>query len=103
MRIFLSAFLGVLFSAAVAVACDDHHGKCTLEAWRSSHIASMKTLKIEGSATCDEGLANIRLYEEGKFLGVATGVIQGHVLEAFGDDVPKKPKALTIKYSIRPG
>ena len=74
MRIFLFALLGVLFSAAVAVACDDHHGKCTLEAWRSSHIASLGAVKIEGSATCNEGSVIIRLYDEGMFLGVAEGL-----------------------------
>ena len=102
MRIFLFALLGIFFSAAVAVACDDHHGKCTLEAWRSSHAARLAMLKIEGSATCNEGFVNIRLYDEGKFLGVADGLIEGHVLQAFGRDLPTKPKALTIKYSIDP-
>lgn len=102
MRIFLSALIGVLFSVAVAVACDDHHGKCTLDAWRSSHIASLSAVKIEGSATCNEGRVNIRLFDEGKFLGVADGYIEGHVLQVYADDMPTKPKALTIKYSIEP-
>ena len=66
MCIFLAALLGILFSTAVAVACDDHHGKCTLEAWRSSHVARIGMLKIEGSATCNEGFINIRLYERGE-------------------------------------
>lgn len=99
MRIFLAALLGILFSTAVAVACDDHHGKCTLEAWRAQSTAGLLT--IDGSATCDKGRATIRLYDGDKFLGVATGYIRGHALRALGTGIESYGN-LKIKYSLQP-
>ena len=84
----------------VAVACDDHVGKCELEAWRANP-AAMGMVSIDGSATCDSGSATIRLYDGAKFLGVATGIIRGHALQAVAMDVPAYTD-LKIKYSIRP-
>ena len=60
-------------------------------------------LTIEGSATCDSGLATIRLFEqagdEQKFLGVANGIIEGHALQAIASEV-EEPQNLVIRYSI---
>ena len=65
----------------------------------------LSNLMLEGSATCDEGMVQIRLYDgegdEAKYLGNAHGVIQGHALSAMASDI-KKPNHLTIRYSIRP-
>ena len=86
-----------------ALACDDHVGTCEIEDWRWQNAMGM--LSIEASTTCDTGMAHIRLYEdsgsEPRFLGVAQGFIQGHVLSAFATDIDK-PKSLSIKYSIDP-
>ncbi len=89
----------VLLGVATALACDDHVGKCDLEAWRAS--ASSMGVSIDGSATCDKGSATIRLYDGDKFLGVANGFIEGHALQAVAMDVPTYAN-LKIKYSIRP-
>ena len=87
-----------------ALACDDHIGTCEIEDWRWQNAMGMLT--IEGSATCDSGLAHIRLYDESggepRFLGVAQGVVQGHALTAFATDIDR-PQSLSIKYSIDPG
>lgn len=83
-----------------AFACDDHVGKCELEAWRAQPTA-MGLLSIDGSATCDKGHATIRMYDGDKFLGVATGLVQGHALQAVAVEVPAYTD-LKIKYSITP-
>ena len=86
-----------------ALACDDHVGTCEIEDWRWQNAMGMLT--IEASTTCNSGMAHIRLYEdsgtEARFLGIAQGFIQGHVLSAFATDIDK-PKSLSIKYSIDP-
>lgn len=65
----------------------------------------LTNLMIEGSATCDEGLVQIRLYdgegEGAKYLGNARGIIQGHALSAVASDITE-PNHLTIRYSIQP-
>ncbi len=100
MRILSSLFCASLVGFGVAVACDDHMGKCTLEAWRAN-LAPMGMLMIEGSATCDAGMATLRLYDGKKFLGVAQGVVEGHALNAVATNIPAY-QSLSIKYSIRP-
>ena len=100
MRVLFSALCAVLLGFGVAVACDDHMGKCTLEAWRAN-AAPLGMLMIEGSATCDAGMATIRLYDGKKFLGVAQGVVEGHALNAIATNIPAH-QSLSIKYSIRP-
>ena len=92
----LMAFFGT------AVACDDHVGKCELEAWRSAYTPMVKLLVIEGSATCNEGSINTRLYDGEKFIGTADGIIQGHAAYAAAHNIQARPTALTIKYSIQP-
>ena len=103
MRSVLLAAAAVPLCVGSALACDDHVGTCDIEAWRWQNAMGMLT--IEGSATCDSGLAHIRLYEESGgeslFLGVAQGIIQGHALTALATDIDR-PKSLSIKYSIDP-
>lgn len=100
MRYILFAVFMALFSIGTAIACDDHIGKCEIEAWRYTHTPMMRMLTIEGSATCNNGSANIRLFQDGKFLGVAKGIIEGHALSAMAMAIYEKPKSLKIKYSI---
>ena len=89
----------VMMSAGVALACDDHVGKCKLEAWKSSRAGGYVT--VEGSATCDAGRITIRLYDGAKFLGIANGRVRAHAVEAIASDVASYEK-LAIKYSIEP-
>lgn len=103
MRSALLALSAIPMCLGSALACDDHVGTCEIEDWRWQNAMGM--LSIEASTTCDTGMAHIRLYEdsgsEPRFLGVAQGFIQGHVLSAFATDIDK-PKSLSIKYSIDP-
>ena len=97
----LAAAAGLVWIGA-ASACDDHVGKCEIEAWRwYAPLPGM--LSIEGSVSCDSGIANIRLFEqdgdEQKFLGVATGIIAGHALQAIANNIDE-PQNLAIRYSI---
>ena len=100
MRYVVVAAVAVLFWYGPVLACDDHVGKCKLEAWRANS-AGMGLVMIEGSATCDRGRATIRLYDGDKFLGVATGLVRGHALQAAATDIAAY-QALAIKYSITP-
>ena len=103
MRFSVLALAIVPFCLGSALACDDHVGTCEIEDWRWQNAMGM--LSIEGSTTCNSGLAHIRLYEasgdEPRFLGIAQGVVQGHALTAFSTDIDR-PKSLSIKYSIDP-
>ena len=85
------------------LACDDHVGTCEIEDWRWYEL--LDDVVIEGSATCDSGKARIRLYGESggetRFLGVATGYIEGHAIRTSVSNVAN-PKSLSIKYSIDP-
>ena len=99
MHILFPVLCAVVMGFSVAGAYDDHVGKCKLEAWRANSAMSM--LMIEGSATCNSGMATIRLYDGEKFLGVAQGVVEGHALNAVATNIPAH-KSLSIKYSIRP-
>ena len=99
----LATAIGLAWTAG-AGACDDHVGKCEIEAWRwFDPMPGMLT--IEGSASCDFGLASIRLFEqegdEQRFLGVARGIIEGHVLQAIASEIDK-PQNLAIRVSIDP-
>ena len=100
MRI-LSAALAALMWAGTAFACDDHHGQCEIEDWRWTGMGGLLT--VEGVASCDEGRVRLRLYEgeDGPFLGVADGYIEGHIFQAMATDI-ENPSAVTIKYSIEP-
>ena len=100
MRFLLSFLCASSLGLGVAAACDDHVGKCKLEAWRANS-APMGMLMIEGSATCNSGMATIRLYDGEKFLGVAQGVVEGHALNAMATNIPAH-QSLSIKSSIRP-
>ena len=100
----LAAFAAISFCAAPAIACDDHVGACEVEAWRA-YVGLPGMLTIEGSVTCDSGLASIRLYDvsggEERFLGTATGVVSGHALTAIANNVTE-PAELAIRVSIDP-
>ena len=93
-----------IFCAAAAMACDDHAGVCEVEAWRA-YNALPGMLMIEGSATCDSGMASIRIYDvaggEERFLGTATGVVEGHALQAVANEIDA-PGELGIRVSIQP-
>ena len=100
MRTAMGAMMAAALAVGAAAACDDHHGTCEVEDWRwQSMIAWM--LMIDGVTTCNEGRVILRLYEgeDGRFLGVADGYIEGHAFQALATDIPK-PSALAIKYSI---
>ena len=105
MRGLIAAAAAALLCAGVVHACDDHHGACEIEDWRWN-IAMGNFLTVEGVTTCDSGLIQIRLYDgEGdarKFVGVASGFVNGHVFNAIAENVDTKPQALSIKYSIQP-
>ena len=94
--------ISVCLAAAPALAS----GNCEIEAWRYTYMSMGGLLTIEGSASCESGLANIRLFggPEGKeFLGVASGIVEGHALTAIAHGIHEKPETLTIKYSISEG
>ena len=89
----------------LALACDDHIGKCEIEDWKYTYTPMMQALQIDGVATCDKGEVRLRLYDgEGdaqKFVGVETAYIEGHIFKTILLPV-EKPHALSIKYSIEP-
>ena len=97
----VGAVVGVCLYVGTALACDDHVGKCKLEAWRVLPLVG-DYLTIDGSATCDKGFLKIRLYDGKKFIGTADGRIEGHAAEAIASGILANPTDLVIKYSIRP-
>ena len=103
MRALLSATLAaVLFSCAPVLACDDHVGKCELDAVKPNRLGGL--LNFHGSATCDRGRVFIRVYDGDTFLGVVSDGFRGHAIRTTHVDVPKglKLKNVRIKYSIEP-
>ncbi|MCY3794811.1 MAG: hypothetical protein OXG51_10620 [Gammaproteobacteria bacterium] len=106
MKILLPIAAAAVLWPALSHACDDHVGKCKIEAWRYTHTPAIRLLTIEGSASCNEGTVNMRLYvgdgEKKKFLGTADGIIEGHALKAVAYAIYEKPKTLSIRYSIKP-
>ena len=106
MRIALSAITAFFLASTVALACDDHIGVCEIEDWNHAYTPTMQALTIDGVATCDAGEVRLRLYDgEGdarKFLAVETAYIEGHIFKALVLPVEGRPKALSIKYSIKP-
>ena len=79
--------------------------KCEIEDWGHTYTAVMQALTIGGVATCDTGVARLRLYDgEGdgrKFLTVDTSYIQGHIFKTVMFNI-ERPPTLSIKYSIEP-
>ena len=102
----LLAALVLCLAPGAALACDDHGGKCEIEDLIHAYTLIMNALTIDGVATCNAGEVRLRLYDgEGdsrKFLGVETAYIDGHIFKAMMMNVAAKPKALSIKYSIKP-
>ena len=90
--------------SGVALACDDHVGKCELDAVKASYSKSMRLLSFHGSATCDRGRVVMRVYEGDEFLGVVSDGFRGHAIRTTHVDAPADLKIadLKIKYSIDP-
>lgn len=97
--------VAALLASGSALACDDHIGKCEIEDWKYNYTAVMEALTIDGVATCNAGTVRLRLYDgEGearKFVGVETAYIKGHIFKAISLQA-RKPRALSLKYSIEP-
>lgn len=100
MRVLLIALAAVVFWSTPSMACDDHAGKCKLDAWRARYVESMGTIFLDGSATCDRGRVIIRMYDGDKFLGVLSRHIEGHAFRGTADVAAFTD--LKIKYSIDP-
>ena len=77
--------------------------KCEIEEIRHSYNEIMRSVSLQGVATCEAGVVRFRLYDgEGparKFLGVATASIRGHIFKVYVSDTGR-PQALSLKYSI---
>lgn len=99
--ILMSAVLITAMLPGLSLSCDDHHGKCEIEDWKHSHNQFGEILSIQGVTTCNKGFIRIRMYDSGKFHGIAEALVEGHIFEAISFNVPK-PSALEIKYSIEP-
>ena len=102
MKYIVSIMSGILLSFSIAVACDDHVGKCQVDAWRHAFNSRINIITLQGSSTCNRGLIQIRFYDAGKFIGVTNAFIGCHAFETFLMDIHKEPKSLNIKYSIEP-
>ena len=77
--------------------------KCRIEDWRMIHFKSMMSgyvLKIEGTTNCIKGKIYLRLYEDGKFIGNASGEIQHHTFSATALHIKERPKSLQFKHSV---
>ena len=98
MRAFTLALAACAISASAATAED-----CVVEDWRW-YSPFANTVTVEGVATCETGEIIIRLYEgdgeKPSFLGMDRGYIEGFAFDASFLEVAK-PKAPTIKYSIK--
>ena len=96
--------LALLSGLAVGATGSAHANECSVEDWRYNHVASLQNVRIEGSTTCEKGRIRIRAYDTSgdspKFLGVATGVVQGYIFETYVEDIPENPESMEIKYSI---
>ena len=99
MRVLFFALTVFLLWSVPASACDDHHGKCELDAWRGYRTGDYVT--IEGSATCDKGHIVVRFYDGEKFLAMEDGYIKGHAVRVIATNVSSYSD-LKIKYSIKP-
>ena len=101
----LLAALVLCLAPGTALACDDHVGECEIEDWSHAYTPAMSALTIDGVATCNSGEVRLRLYDgDGKdreFLAVDTAYIEGHIFKSLTLNVASKPKALSIKYSIK--
>ena len=63
MRRIIAALVAGLIASGTVVACDDHHGECTIEDWRWNAVSGAGFIMIDGVTTCDKGVAALRLYE----------------------------------------
>lgn len=97
----VAGLAAVVMCAGSLLACDDHVGKCEMEAWRVLNPMG-RMVVVEGATTCDKGDIRMRFYDGDKFLGVADGIISGHAFSATALDINVKGADLKIKYSIEP-
>ncbi len=102
MKYIVSIMSGILLNVGIAVACDDHVGKCKVDAWRHIYTPGVDMLMLEGSSTCDKGHIRIRLYDTEKFIGVSEAFIEGHAFQAVFMGINEGPKSASIKYGIKP-
>lgn len=102
MRALLTTLAVVLFSCVPALACDDHVGKCKLDAVKAHH--GLGLVNFHGSATCDRGRVVMRVYHGDEFLGVVSDSFKGHAIRTTHVNAPEglKVEDLKIKYSIEP-
>ena len=95
--------LALLSGLAVGAVGPAQADECSIEDWRFRHSAG-RTLWIEGATTCEKGRIRIRAYDNSgdalDFIGVAEGVVEGYIFEAYINDVSEKPESVDIKYSI---
>ena len=95
LRLILLSFACVPF---IAKATDN---ECQIEDFR--YYDSIGFLVVEGSTTCPSGEIYIRLYDssddENKYLGNATGYINGYTFELIANGIVS-PEKLSIKYTI---
>ncbi len=99
MKIIRVILLAFVFAPLFAHATDK---ECKIEGFRYYEV--LEFMMIEGSTTCQSGQIYIRLYEssgdEEKYLGNATGFINGYTFELIANDIVP-PEALSIKYTIK--
>ena len=100
MRTLIPVLLTCLVAFGNANACDDHVETCEVEEWNYSYNSLVDTVHIVGVTTCNEGLIRLRLYENGKLIGIVSGVIMGHTFQAFGSTVERILDTMDIKYNI---
>ena len=87
MRALLATLAVVFLSCVPVLACDDHVGKCELDAVKVSRTGGL--LNFHGSATCDRGRVFIRVYDGDTFLGVVSDGFRGHAIRTTHIDPPK--------------
>ena len=90
----------VLFTCSIFSALLLAESQCVLEDWRYHHEPILHLLTIEGATSCATGTIHIRVYEGEKFIGVATGFIEGFTFVADVMQVKQNPEKLSIKYTI---
>ena len=77
-------------------------GACQIEAWRWNYIDLVEGIDIEGTTTCEKGEIIIRAYDESReFVGTYTDLFEGYAFVAYINHVPRAPKSLAIKHTIK--
>lgn len=108
MRKILGLAMAVAFASAGASAHEPDVTNCKVEAfrWYKPFGKRSTMMRFEGTATCSVGRVVLRIYEKsdgekGRFLGVATGDIEGYAFGAtamdIGDVSPIKVEYVIVK------